>query len=126
MYYWVIQFIEKPGGRQKLFKKGPYSLSAQAQRVADKLTGPGRAEVVETTSSDWSRARGEVMTQLTDRSHSLVLSAEKVYSSVEEVKETKTPRPKVRRIGPGLLSSRRGGRRRTSDEPDDVRHYVAN
>jgi hypothetical protein len=61
MPFWIVWF----GEDGKIVKDGSYSSETQAQRIADSKCSLGSYEIVESRSSDWSRARGEVVNKLT-------------------------------------------------------------
>jgi len=62
MPYWVISADDKG----KLIHSGPFTLPQQAQNYSDDNVKSKFNEIIQTRSSSWDRARGEVKFKLSE------------------------------------------------------------
>ena len=62
MPYWIISADDKG----KLIHSGPFTLPQQAQNYADENVKSKFCETIQTRSSSWDRARGEVKFRLSE------------------------------------------------------------
>ena len=88
MTYWVIHYSEDTS--KKPLHSGPFQMEIQAQRFADENVKSGTYDIVDTRSRVWTRARGEVLQKLTERTHDMDKGRMRVYKGITKFDEDET------------------------------------
>jgi len=104
MYYWVV-FMDENG---KWAQSGPYPTESRAQNWADTNVTSRKVDIVQSKSSVWSRARGEVARQLTEAHKDANFINRRYNSNLAKTKVEKSEKAEYR----GRLRKASGRRRR--------------